>query len=226
PELTLSADGGNFGTYAQQGTLGGSWRELDYFSSYSSFHTSNSIPNNVFRNGTYAGNFGWSINNANGFRLTVRRAGTSVGLPNSIELFGVPDTAHQNDHDTFIGATYENQATRKWHNLLRYGASRLDSKFNKPFSPGIPSNGVFLGAPVTLRGGNGFTVTGEAILDFDGCCPQSSVSVAKRDFVYGQTDYRFASHFTGLLAYRYEAERGSSSSSSPFFSSGNSVDRR
>jgi vitamin B12 transporter len=222
PELTFSGDGGNFGTYAQQGTMGGSWRELDYFSSYSLFHTSNSIPNNVFHNGTYAANFGWSMNNANGFRVTVRRVGTSLGLPNAIELFGVPDTAHQNDHDTFIGATYENQATTKWHNLLRYGASRLDSKFNKPFSPGIPSNGVFLGTPVTLRGGNGFTVTGQAILDFNGCCPQNSVSLAKRDFVYGQTDYSFSSHLTGLLAYRYEAERGSSSST---FST-NSVDRR
>src|SRR5262249_17799683 len=36
----------------------------------------------------------------------------------------------------------------------------------------------------------------------------------------------FSSHLTGLFAYRYEAERGSSSSASPFFSSGNSVDRR
>jgi iron complex outermembrane receptor protein/vitamin B12 transporter len=226
PELTFSADGGNFGTYGQQGTVGGAWRELDYFSSYSFFNTSNTIPNSRFRNGTYAGNFGWSIDNANSLRVTVRRLGTSLGAPNSIELFGVPDTGHQNDHDTFIGATYENQATTKWHNLLRYGASRLDRKFNKPFSPGIPSNGVFLGTPVTLHGGNGFTVTGQAILDFDGCCPQSNVSVAKRDFVYGQTDYSFSPHLTSLLAYRYEAERGTSSSVSPFGSFGNSVDRR
>jgi iron complex outermembrane receptor protein/vitamin B12 transporter len=226
PELTFSADGGNFGIYGQQSTLGGSWRELDYFSSYSFFNTSNTIPNSRFHNGTYAGNFGWSIDNANSLRVTGRRLGTSLGAPNSIELFGVPDTAHQDDHDTFISATYENQATPKWHNLLRYGASRLDRKFNKPFSPGIPSNGVFLGAPVTLRGGNGFTVTGQAILDFDGCCPESTASVAKRDFVYAQADYSFSTHFTGLFAYRYEAERGSSSSTSPFFSSGNSVDRR
>jgi len=226
PELTFSADGGNFGTYGQQGTVGGSWRELDYFSSYSFFNTSNTIPNSHFRNGTYAGNFGWSIDNANSLRVTVRRLGTSLGAPNSIELFGVPDTGHQDDHDTFISTTYENQATSKWHNLLRYGAARLDRKFTKPGPAGIPSNGLFLGAPVTLQGGNGFTVTGQAIFDFPGCCPQSSISVAKRDFVYGQTDYSFSSHFTGLLAYRYEAERGTSSSVSPFGSFGSPVDRR
>jgi vitamin B12 transporter len=85
---------------------------------------------------------------------------------------------------------------------------------------------VFLGAPVTLHGANGFTVSGQAFFDTDSCCPDRNIAIAKRDFVYAQTDYSFSPHLISLFAYRYEAERGSSSSNSPSFVSNNLVDRR
>ncbi len=226
PELTYSADGGNFGTYRQEGTLGGAWHQLDYFSSFARFDTSNSLPNSAFHNGTYTGNFGWSPSAVHSVRLTVRRLGTALGLPNAIDFFGIADNAQQRDHDTFISATYQNQATAKWHNLVRYGASRLDSKFNKPSPVGLFDGFEFLGAPVTIRGANGFRTTGQAFFSSADCCPESSVSTANRDSVYAQTDYSFTPHLISLVAYRYEAERGDSASRSPGFSSHNSVDRR
>src|SRR5439155_12778222 len=73
PEFTYSGDGGNFHSYRQQGSLAGAFRQFDYFSDFSRFDTQNSLPNNSFHNGTYAGNFGWQANPTSGLRATVRR---------------------------------------------------------------------------------------------------------------------------------------------------------
>jgi len=227
PELTYSADGGNFSTYRQEASLGGAWRQFDYFSSFSRFNSGNGIPNSAFHNGTFAGNLGWSPSATNGVRLTVRRLVTGLGDPNSIDIFGIPDNGHSQARDTFISASYDNQATAKWHNLLRYGASRLDNRFSKPFPVGILVPGVgFLGAPVTLQGANGFSASGQAFFSAADCCPQTSISTANRDMVYAQTDYAFSRFVTALFAFRYEAERGISQNNSPGFSSNTAVDRR
>jgi iron complex outermembrane receptor protein/vitamin B12 transporter len=227
PELSYAVDGGNFDTYRQEGDFAGAWRRFDYFSSFGRFDTSNNVPNSRFHNGTFAGNFGWAPTSGNSFRVTVRRIAIGLGSPNAIELFGLPDTSQTATHDTFISATYENQATAKWHNLVRYGASRLDSHFATPSPAGVTQDGfTFTGLPVTIKGGNGFTVSGQAFLTTGDCCPALSINTANRDFVYAQTDYRFSSHLIGLLGYRYEAERGVSQFNSPSFSSSNAVDRR
>jgi vitamin B12 transporter len=227
PQLSYALDGGNFETYRQEGELAGAWRRLDYFSTMSRFDTSNSVPNSRFHNATFAGNFGWSPLAGNSLRVTVRRIAIGLGSPNQIELFGLPDTSQTATHETFIGATYENQATSKWHNLIRYGASRLDSHFDTPSPAGVTTDGfIFTGLPVTIKGGNGFTVSGQAFLTTADCCPSLSINTANRDFVYAQTDYRFNSHLIGLLGYRYEAERGVSQFTSPSFSSSSAADRR
>jgi len=227
PQLTYSVDGGNFSTYRQEGALGGAWRHFDYFSSFARLDSSNSLPNSAFHNGTYAGNFGWSPSASNSFRVTVRRVATALGLPNAIDLFGIPDDAQTKDRDKFISATYDFQPTSKWHNLIRYGASRLDSKFSKASPVGIFQNGFeFVGLPVTIKGANGFTASGQAFFSSSDCCPESSISTANRDVVYAQTDYRFNAHVMSLFGYRYEAERGFSRFDSPTFSSNNPVDRR
>lgn len=228
PQLSYAIDGGNFNSYRQEATAGGAWKQFDYFSSFSRFDTGNGIPNASYHNATVAGNLGWTPSAANNFRLVVRRLATGGGAPNSIGIFGIPDNAQTAEHDTIVSATWNNQVTGKWHNLIRYGAYRLDSSFFKPSPVGTfdPIFDVFLGAPVTLTGGNGFTVSGQAIFNFDGCCPSTTVSTANRDTVYAQTDYAFNSHITALLGYRYEAERGTSSFDAPGFTSSNSIDRR
>jgi iron complex outermembrane receptor protein/vitamin B12 transporter len=62
---------------------------------------------------------------------------------------------------------------------------------------------------VTIHGANGFTTTGQAILDFGGISyPVVSGSSSKRDFVYLQSDYSFGPHLAALFGFRYENERG------------------
>jgi vitamin B12 transporter len=218
PEVTYSIDGGNFETYRQEGILGGSHKQFDYFSDFARFDTANGIPRSSFHNGTYAGNLGWTPKPNTEFRVTVRRLATAAGEPNAIQLFGIPDDAGQKEQQTYIGATFQQQTTQRWHNLLRYGALRLRSQFTDYAPTGIPyaPGGVliaYIGAPVTLYGANGYTASGQATFQFPGMYPNQFITSTDRDFVYAQTEYQVKPQLTALFGFRYEAERGFTQSS-------------
>lgn len=208
PELAYSFDAGNFNSFHHDVSLGGVFRQLDYFSEFSRFDTGNSLPNDSFHNGTYAGNFGWTPNATTVVRLTGRYTTAAVGLPNALEVYGIPDDSFQRDQNAYLGVTAENQTTSRWHNLLRYGATRLREQFDDPTPSGIPLFGDFVGNVVTLHGANGFSTTGQGILDFGGVFPVQASNSSKRDFVYLQSDYIVSPRLLALFGFRYENERG------------------
>jgi vitamin B12 transporter len=214
PELSYSFDGGNFGSRHHDASLSGVFKRIDYLGEYSRFDTNNSLPNSTFHNGSYVANLGLAINSRTELRFTGRYTTTALGQPNALDLFGIADDSFQRDQDAYASVTLQNQTTEKWHNLLRYGATRLrlqdenPSPTGTPFDNGFGSGINFLGNPVVIKGANGFSVTGPAILDFAGTYPFLSSSSSKRDTVYFQSDYAFNSHITGLLAFRFEQERG------------------
>jgi vitamin B12 transporter len=209
PRIAYAFDAGNFNTFHHDASLGGTFHQLDYFSEFSRLDTANSEPNATFHNSTFAGNFGWTPAASAELRLTLRRVAATVGEPNAIDFFGVPDDSFLTQHNTFIAATLQDQTTSRWHNLLRYGAVRLDSLNVNPSPSGIfdPGSGNFLGKTVTIRGANGFSTAGQAILDFAGTFPQKTPILTNRDFVDAQSDYVFSSHLTALFGFRFENER-------------------
>lgn len=214
PEFSYSFDAGNFSTRRNDGSLTGIFHRLDYLGEISRSDTNNSIPNSRYHDGTYVANLGMALNANTELRFTGRYITAALGQPNAIQFFGIADDSFEKDQDAFIGVTLQNQTTGQWHNLLRYGAARLRLQDVNPTPTGIPfDNGFggginFLGLPVTIRGANGFSVTGQAILDFAGTYPIETSSSTKRDSVYLQSDYSFNSHLTGLVAFRFENERG------------------
>jgi vitamin B12 transporter len=214
PEISYALDGGNFHTRHQDVDLAGAFRRLDYFGEFSRFDTNNSVPNNTFHNATYVANLGLALNSATELRVTGRYTTTALGQPNAIQFFGIPDDSFERDQDGYLGVTFQNQTTSRWHNLLRYTATRLRIQDVNPTPTGIPfDNGFgfglnYLGQTVTIRGANGFSTTGPAILDFGGVYPLLTGGSTKRDSAYLQTDLSFSSRILGLLAFRYENERG------------------
>ncbi len=212
PLLTYAGDGGNFNTYDQVATLSGVLRRFDYYGAFGRLDSDNNLPNDSFHNATYTGNFGWNPNPANDLRFTVRHLSVSGGQPNGILLYGIPDDAAQKAQNTYYSGAWNNQATEKWHNEIRYGGLRLCSQYDDFAPTGIPDpagSGNFLGAPVTITGANGYSVTGQAIFQFADTYPNQFASITNRDFVYAQTDYRINPHVVALGGFRYEAERGS-----------------
>jgi iron complex outermembrane receptor protein/vitamin B12 transporter len=219
PLLTYSGDGGNFNTFRQVGTLGGTFRHFDYYSAFASTETQNNLPNDEFHNATYAGNFGWTPNTANDLRFTVRHLSVSADQPNAILLYGIPDAAGIKQHDSYYGAAWNNQTTDRWHNQIRYGGLRLNYLYTDYAATGIydPDEDVYLGAPVTIQGANGYSVSGQAIFQYGASYgesyPNDYLAPSKRDFVYAQSDYRINAHIVALGAFNYEDERGSTVSS-------------
>ena len=210
PQLSYAFDAGNFGSLQHDVDLGGAFHQLDYFSEFSRFDTRNAEPNATFHNSTFAGNLGWTPLASTDLRLTVRRVAATVGLPNAIDYFGIADDSFQSQHNTYISAALQNRTTEHWHNSVRYGAVRLDSEFVNPSPTGTPDTlgfGNFLGDTLTIRGANGFSATGQAILDFGGPYPQQFFSLTNRDFVAVQSDYTFNHNVTALFAFRYDNER-------------------
>jgi vitamin B12 transporter len=209
PQLSYAIDGGNFNSLHNDAALGGIFRQLDYFSEFGRYDGGNTSSNPHFHNGTYAGNFGWTPGASTSLRLTVRRVAAKVDVPNAIDFFGIPDDSFQTEDNTYIGATLQNQTTSHWHNMLRYGATRQNSEFINPSPTGTPEPfGNFLGDVVTIRGANGFSTTGQAILDFGGDYPQRFFILNNSDLLTFQSDYSFGTRLTALFAFQFENERG------------------
>jgi iron complex outermembrane receptor protein/vitamin B12 transporter len=216
PLLTYAGDAGNFHTYRNEVTAGTMFHQFDLYSAFARIDTANNIANSEFHNATYAGNFGWTPNAANDLRFTVRHLAVSGGQANAIALYGIPDDGQQTAQDNYYNAVWNNQSTPKWHNQIRYGGLRQNGLYTEFGATGILNSnpnsysyGDYLGAPVTITGANGYSVTGQAVFQYSSSRTQS-ISTTNRDFLYAQTDYRPNPHFLALGAFKYEREGGAS----------------
>jgi vitamin B12 transporter len=218
PEIKYAVDGGNFGTLHQDVSLSGAFHGFDYFSEFSRFDTQGSLPDSYFHYGTVSANLGYQWNPTTGIRATVRHAATGVGSPNALDLYGIPDDSWQSNRNTYVGVTAQNQTTQRWHNSVQFAYAQFSSIFENPSPTGEPfdpfagtpfdSGPNYLGNLVTVKGANGFAVTGQAILDFSGTYPMISPDYEARRSVYAQSDCNFFGDWTGVFGFRYEHENG------------------
>jgi vitamin B12 transporter len=213
PELSYSIGGGNYGTLNQEGNLGGAWRRWDYFADFTRFDTQNSTPNSHFHNASGLANIGFQLLPSTSLRATVRRSVSVFNAANAFDLYGIADDGQTRESDTSFGVTLNHSASPRWHNMLRYTGLRLRST-NSNFGPtGIPYDPyntgfpVYLGKVMTIRGANGYEVTGQAILQYGSGTSESFV-VSNRDALYAQTDFRYNKHLAALFGFRYETEGG------------------
>ncbi len=213
PEFTYSAEGGNFHTFQQQGSVGGTFRQFDYFSDFMRFDTQNSLANSSFHNATITGNFGWEPGGNTQVRFTLRSTATGLGDPNALNLYGIADDSFQREQDTYIGITAQKQTTAHWHNLLRLSSTNLRSYYDNPAPTGIPFEGNYLGHWVTICGANGYCTAGQAILDFGGTYPQPSESRTTVRSLFAQSDYTFNPNVSASFGFNYDHEEGFTESS-------------
>jgi iron complex outermembrane receptor protein/vitamin B12 transporter len=213
PEASYSIDGGNLGTFRNVLSLGGAVRRFDYFSEYSYFRTDNDLPNNTYRNGTYAGRFGLALGSGTDLSGTIRRIDGEYGTPNAVPLYGIPDDSSSKAGFTYGGLTAESQWTDHWQTTVRYGWTDQTSRYLNPAPTGLPFDPFgfganYLGNVVTVRGANGHTATGRAILDYGGAYPQTYDVRSTRSAVFGQTTYHVGPGFDLSGGARFEREQG------------------
>lgn len=215
PELSYAVDGGNLGTMRQDVSVGGANGRFDYFSAFSHFDTQNNVPNDAYHNGTYAGTFGWTINPSTRLAVTGRRTVADQGVPNALDYYGIADDSSQTNRNTYVGAVLQTQTTARWAQTVRFTSTDLRYHFVNPTPTGDPFDPFgfgpnYLGQTVTIRGANGTTATGRAILDYGPPPPYPQVfdtSTTRRALI-AQTDYAWSDNLSLSGGGRFEDETG------------------
>ena len=216
PSLLFEADAGNLVTSREQLEVAGTHKKLDYLGAFSWLQTANDLPNDEYHLATTAANLGWALNSNTQIRATLHYGVAATGVPNAWDFYQVADDATEKDQDIFLSGSIDNQTTASFHNSVRYGLTRkreqvsLWSQSGSPVPESdYPTDYCFgpetLGNTVTIAGANGYSATGQAVLD---CSTYRAQYVNNRDHGGYQGDIAFTPHLTGLIGLQYENERG------------------
>jgi iron complex outermembrane receptor protein/vitamin B12 transporter len=213
PSLLFQGDAGNLNTSREELEVAGAHNKLDYLGAFSWLQTANDLPNDEYHVATTAANLGWQASGTTQIRATLHYGVDATGVPNSWDFYHVADDATQKDQDLFVSASIDNQTTAAFHNTLRYGLARKREQYNLWQLSGEAQTFSYycygpatLGNNVTISGANGYSATGQAVLD---CSTGKSQNVNNRDQLVYQGDYRFTPHLIALLGFHFENERGS-----------------
>jgi iron complex outermembrane receptor protein/vitamin B12 transporter len=195
PALDYMIDGGNLGTFNNAISFGGAYKRFDYFSQYSYYTTDNDIPNNGYRNGTYAGRFGAAVGSATNVYGTVRYLDGRYGNPNGYDLYQIADDSVSDAEHLYVSVAADSQISPRWQTSVRFGSTNQDRLSTNPSPTGDAFDpfgfGVnYLGRTVTLEGADGRTVTGQGILDYGGVYPQTYPGRTTRNSLLGQVTFQ------------------------------------
>ncbi len=212
PSFLFRGEGGSFSTSREQLEVAGARSKLDYLGAVSWLQSANDLPRDEYHLGTGAANFGWQPTGQTQLRASVHYGFDATGVPNSWDFYHVADNATEKDQNLFLSASVDNQTSPALHNSFRYGLARKREQYHLWEQSGagvFDAYGDSFGDMVTIKGANGYSVTGRALLDFAGAYPQGHQLVSNRDQFSYQGDYRFTPHLTALIGFQYEDERGS-----------------
>ncbi len=222
PSLILEGDEGDFSTSHEDAELAGAHKKLDYLGAFSWLQTANDLPNDAYHVATTAANLGYALNGATQIRGTIHYGVDATGVPNAWDFYHVADDATEKDQNIFLSASIDNHTTASFHNEVRYGLTRKREQEYLWQTSGTPVPAAdystdycfgpeTLGNAVTIAGANGYSATGQAVLD---CSIYSSQLVSNRDAVIYRGDISFTPHLYGLIGFQYEDERGAEPNSS------------
>jgi len=205
PQATFTLDGGNLGTNRESAAAGGTVQRFDYFSELSHLGTDNDVPNNKYRDTTYAGRFGAAVGRSTDLSGTIRWIDRRFESPNGIDLFGTPDDQFQAYTIKLFGLASQSQITDKWQTTMRFGSFDQRAHFGNPTLSGTNIGGTGFGNVMTITGANGYSVTGRGVLDFG---PFSSDSRSARQGFYAQTSYQVLRDVNIAGGVNFEREQG------------------
>ncbi len=213
PSIQFQGDAGNFKTSSEQLEVSGAHNKIDYLGAFNWFQTSNSLPFDQHHLATSTANVGWQPSASTQIRGTAHYGVSNSGVPNAWSFYQVADDASQKDQNLFLSASIDNQTTSSIHNSVRYGLVRKREQINLWRMSGNPvafSNYCFgpatLGNVVTIKGANGYSATGQAVLD---CSTFHAQYVSNRDMLVYHGDVNITPHLSALIGFQYQNERGS-----------------
>jgi vitamin B12 transporter len=213
PSLLFQGEAGTFYTSREQLELAGAHKKLDYLGAFSWLQTNNDLPDDEFHVATAAANLGYALNGTTQVRGTAHYGVAATGVPNSWDFYHVADDVTQKDQDIYVSGAIDNQTTAAFHQSAAYGLTRKREETNQWEPSGVLLNNYdgfgdsgYFGLPVTIVGANGYSATGQALLD--STTTNDYLIVNNRDQVVYQGDFQFTHHLAGLIGFRFENERG------------------
>lgn len=219
PAIDYTGDAGNFHTYRNEAVLSGALNRLDYLAGWSRFNTSNALPLDEYHLTTATADIGYSIFTDTLVRFTLRDGLAASGLPGPHDIYGISSSGKRGEQDLYSGLTVDNTLANNWHNVVRYGIARRREQVEQ-FAPtgepvttitdGVPTTRYF-GDPVTLRGANGYTTTGQAAFFLP-----AYDSVNNRNELAWQSSYNLPLRIATAFDFHYEDERGRLTPGLPF----------
>src|SRR5580658_538728 len=217
PSLLFRGDVGNLYTSREELEVAGAHNKLDYLGAFSLLQTGNDLPHDEYHVATTAGNLGWQPTGSTQIRATLHYGVAGTGVPNAWDFYHIADQATEKDQDLFFSGSVDNQTTVDFHQNARYGMTRKREQYHlwqQSGSGTFDAYGDSFGDDVTITGANGYSATGQALLDYAGTYPQGNQIVSNRDQIMYQGDYRFTPHLIAMIGFHYEDERGAAPDSS------------
>ena len=210
PSFFYEGDAGTFTTFRNRAQLGGTWKRLDYYGGFEALQSDNSIKMDEYHDDTSSANLGYAFTSATQLRVTAHNSDAASGTPGPFHFYGIANAGKRSDQDTYLGASLEHRTYGDWHNLVRYEMARKREEDVDFYPAGIPlaTTGNYYGYNTVIRGANGYSVAGQALLNYAGTYPSAIERVSNRDRLYFQSDYPFTPHILGLFTFHYEDERG------------------
>jgi vitamin B12 transporter len=211
PSLLFQGDTGNFHTSREQLEVAGAHNKLDYLGAFSWMQTSNALPNDQYHLATTAANVGWQPSANTQLRATLHYGVDATGVPKAWEFYHVADDATQKDQDMYMSASAGNQTSPTFHNSVRYGLTRKREQFSLWKQSGNGSYDAYgdsLGEGVTITGANGYSVKGQAVLDYAQTYPYHYQLASNRDQFSYRGEIQITPHLGALAGFSYEDERG------------------
>ena len=214
PSFFYEGDAGAFTTFRNQAKLGGTHGKLDYYGGFEALQSDNSMKMDKFHDDTATANLGYALTAATQLRVTARNSDAATGTPGAFNFYSIANAGKRSNQDIYLAAALENRTIGDWHNSARYGLARKREEDINFYPAGVPlGNGNYYGYNTEIKGANGYTVTGQAILNFaGGIYPNTTERGNNRDHFYFQSDYPFTQHIFALFGFHYEDERGAKKS--------------
>jgi iron complex outermembrane receptor protein/vitamin B12 transporter len=212
PSVLLQGDVGNLSTSREQLEVAGARKKLDYLGAFNWMQTANNLPKDEYHVATSAANLGWALSGSTQLRATVHYGVDATGVPNAWDFYHVADNSTEKDQDIFLSAAIDNQTSSSLHSVVRYGLTRKReqiSLWSLSGNPAAYTNYCYgpgtLGNTVTITGANGYSATGQAVLD---CSTFRAQYANNRDQAGYQGDITITPHLFGLAGFQYQDERG------------------
>lgn len=212
PTLLYEGDTGSFGTYRNAVQLGGTHGKIDYYGGFSDFQTQNSVPADEAHNIAEVVNLGYAWSSSTAIRAIFHNNDNATDLPGTYTFWGMPNDGKESDQNLYFAGSIDHTFSDRWSGLVRYGMARKREESVQWYPAGEfvedLYGGDYYGKYTTIAGANGYSVSGQAIMNYAGEYPTTLDLVNNRDNLYAQTSYDITPHLGVVAGFRFEDERG------------------